>query len=388
MNGPRSRVLIAGGGVAAVEAAIALRALAGERVDLTLLAPGRELAIAALAVGEAAGGPPAPSYDLAAIAADLDLRNVRDTLREVFPKVHRVTTDGGDELAYDALLLALGASAGRVLRGAVRFAGPPDTSAVGSAIDALDGLACPRIAFVATGGIGWTLPLYELALLVAARFDVDGRDREIVVVTPEGQPLALFGRTASREVSRVLSSRHIEVRTGAIAESVEEGRLWFAVEGSLPVDLAIALPEPTGPAVPGLPSDENGFVPVDRHGRVPGVEDIYAAGDMTSRPLKQGGLATQQADAAAESIAAWAGAPVNPQPYEPVLRGLLLTGSVPRFLRRSAGSTVPSTASERPLWMPAVKLVGRYLGPYLASHESFSIEPRTGALGCVEGASP
>jgi sulfide:quinone oxidoreductase len=62
-----------------------------------------------------------------------------------------------------------------------------------------------------------------------------------------------------------------------------------------------------------------------------------------------------------------AGAEVEPEPYEPVLRGVLLTGEEPRFLRRAAGSTVPRTASDRPLWSPAGKLAARRLGTYLAS---------------------
>jgi sulfide:quinone oxidoreductase len=142
----------------------------------------------------------------------------------------------------------------------------------------------------------------------------------------------------------------------------------------MPVDLAVALPEPVGPAVPGLPVDQRGFVPVDRYGRVRGVGGVWAVGDMTARPVKQGGLATQQADVAAESIAAWAGAPVEPRPYEPELRGLLLTGSGSRFLRRSSNSTVHSTASHRQLWSPPSKVVGRHLGPYLASRQEFRIE--------------
>ena len=95
----------------------------------------------------------------------------------------------------------------------------------------------------------------------------------------------------------------------------------------------IALPRLVGPATPGLPHGANGFIPVDAHGRVPGVADVFAAGDATTFPLKQGGLATQQADAAAEAIAADLGAAVTPAPFRPVLRGLLLTGGAPLYLR-------------------------------------------------------
>ena len=81
-----------------------------------------------------------------------------------------------------------------------------------------------------------------------------------------------------------------------------------------------------GPRIDGLPADANGFIPVDDHGRVKGTEDVYAAGDGTNFPIKQGGLGTQQADAVAPHIAHRLGASVEPEPFRPVLRGKLLTG--------------------------------------------------------------
>jgi sulfide:quinone oxidoreductase len=368
MTEPR-KVLIAGGGVGALEAALALRELAPE-LAVGLLAPGRWLELAPETVAEVVGGPPAARYDLGAIAADLELELVPDALERVEPHARQVVTRGGATVPYDALLLALGARAGAVLPGALRFAGRRDVEPVRAALAALRETGRPRVAFVAAGSVGWTLPLYELALLVAAGFEEEGREAELTVVTPEAQPLAVFGHAASREVARALAARGIQTRLAAAAESVEGDRLWLAVDGWVPVDLAIALPEPLGPAPAGLPADAHGFVPVDRYGRIPGVPDVWAVGDMTARPLKQGGLTAQQADVAAQSIAAWAGAAPEPEPYRPVLRGLLLTGAEPRFLRRSASSTVPSAASERPLWFPAGKVAGRRLGSYLARREA------------------
>jgi sulfide:quinone oxidoreductase len=139
----------------------------------------------------------------------------------------------------------------------------------------------------------------------------------------------------------------------------------------------IALPEPVGPDVPGLPVDGRGFVPVDRFGRVTGVDSVWAAGDVTSRPLKQGGLAVQQADVAATSIAAWAGADVEPKPYDPVLRGMLLTGEEPHYLRRSPASTVPSTSSRRPLWSLDAKIAGGRLARYLTVHPELRLDGPT-----------
>lgn len=68
----------------------------------------------------------------------------------------------------------------------------------------------------------------------------------------------------------------------------------------------------------GLPTTS---IPIDEHSGVAGVEDIYAAGDGTNFPVKQGGIATQQADAAAESIAASLGLPIEPAPFGPSCAG-------------------------------------------------------------------
>ena len=127
----------------------------------------------------------------------------------------------------------------------------------------------------------------------------------------------------------------------------------------------------------GLPRDALGFIPADAHGRVAGLRGVYAAGDATTFPLRQGGLAAQQADAAAESIAAELGAIARPQPFRPVLRGVLLTGGVPLYLRAVVGTDEApvsrplairsGSAGQRPLWYPPAKVAGRYLAPLLAT---------------------
>ena len=118
---------------------------------------------------------------------------------------------------------------------------------------------------------------------------------------------------------------------------------------------------------------------MDLHGLVDGLDDVYAAGDGTICPIKQGGVAAQQADAVAEAIAARAGAPVEPQPFRPVLRGLLLTGSTPRYLRSEvSGGRGQDQVSEHALWWPSSKVAGRCLAPYLALRHGEIERPREG----------
>jgi sulfide:quinone oxidoreductase len=213
------------------------------------------------------------------------------------------------------------------------------------------------------------LPLYELALLTAAwLFDRRVAGARLTLVTPERAPLAAFGDRASDTVAELLDRYGVALRSAVVPRAVAEGTLVFGDDLTLACDRVVALARLAGPAVPGLPADSAGFVPVDAHGRVPGVPDVYAAGDVTAWPMKQGGLAAQQADAVAESVAAWAGAAVRPTAFRPVLRGVLLTGGTPAFLR---ADTRPhrsrSVARLTPLWWPPAKVAGRYLAPYLAA---------------------
>jgi len=223
--------------------------------------------------------------------------------------------------------------------------------------------------------VAWPLPLYELALLTGTYLTNAGtRGVELAVVTPEEAPLSLFGAAASDAVRELLEIRGIELHVRTTPVSFEAGILRLAPERRLDTDCVVALPRLAGRAMVGVPQDAVGFVPTDEHARVRGLENVYAAGDLTQFPIKQGGIAAQQADAAAEAISAGAGAPIEPAPFRPVLRGLLLTGIFPRYLRSEVGKGV-STVDVEPLWWPPAKIVGRHLAPFLARRLGLSERP-------------
>ena len=231
-------------------------------------------------------------------------------------------------------------------------------------------------------GAVWSLPIYELALMTAdylAEREVD--HVELALVTPEDEPLELFGRAGSDAVRELLEERGIAVQTGSCPVELVDGELRLVPEGTIAADRVVALPRLRGPRIDGLPQTVEGFVPVDAHGQVHGLADVYAAGDITSFPVKQGGIATQQADAAAELIAANAGADLTPEPFRPVLRGLLLTGRQPRYLRHelTGGAGDVSSASPEPLWWPPAKIVGRYLAPFLGAFAGVESSPEAPA---------
>jgi sulfide:quinone oxidoreductase len=372
-HGSRSpkRVVICGGGVAAIEALLALRALSKFVVEVHLVAPNRQFVYQPLAVAAPFDLVETHLFDLAEIAGEESAKLHVDSLARVDVEGRRVLLASGIVLPYDALVIAVGAQPRDWLEGALHFAGAESVPAFRALLERLESGSERRLSFVNPAGVSWTLPLYELALLTASHLaDVGVIGVELTVVTPEVDPLAVFGPAASRTLRNLLADRGIALKAGAYAEKIQHGKLHLHPRAMLEVDHVVTLAQLEGPAVPGLPSDATGFIPVDEHSRVAGLEDVYAAGDGTTFPVKQGGIATQQADAAAEAIAAQMGAPVTPSPIRPTLRGMLLTGIAPTYLRAQiAGRTGDSfETAANPLWWPPSKIAGRYLAPYLAGH--------------------
>jgi sulfide:quinone oxidoreductase len=364
--GMTPHVVIAGGGVGALEGLLALQALADDRVHISVLTAARHLTYRPWSVAEPFGSAPAPRYDWEQIARDRGVRWIPDLLEAVRPIARELDTRDGPPIPYDALLLAVGARPEPALAGAITFAGPRDVLAVRETIEALEPGRPHAIAFVAMAGTAWTLPLYELALMTAEHGRRRGLDLAIEVISTESAPLGVFGAEARAAVRRRLSDAGVCIRSATFPTEYADGKLWLELEGPLDMDLVIALPHLRGAQLAGLPHESGGFVPVDRYGRVRGVDRVWAVGDMTTRPLKQGGLATQQADVAAADIAAQiAGGDTEVHPYQPILQGMLLTGADPLYLQRDPHATLTSEGSSQPLWEPPQKVVGAHLGPYL-----------------------
>ncbi len=189
---------------------------------------------------------------------------------------------------------------------------------------------------------------------------------ELVLVSYEARPLEAFGAAAGDALERLLADASVKFVAGCRAREFDGRRLLIERGAPLPADAVVALPSLEGRDLDGLPRDEHGFIETDRHCAVRGSRRIYAAGDATAFPIKQGGIAAQQADAAAAAIAAELGAISRAEPFHPVLRGLLFTGSQPRYLRAAADGGA-SEVSFQPLWWPPGKIAGRHLTPYLAA---------------------
>ena len=370
-SGP-SKVVIVGGGVAALEAALALEELASELVEVELVAPEQNFVYRPLLVAEPFGAGQVRTFPLHRLAEGSGAKFTEAIVTGVDSERHVVRTAADDEIPFDLLLLATGAVPVAAVPGALCFRGPTEAAALRQLLDDASSGMIDGMTFAVPAGASWTLPLYELALLARSYLVDEGAvGVTVTVVTPEDAPLALFGSTASDAVRELLDTRGIEISLATTPLAFADGGLSVAPAGIIPTDRVVALPRLEGPRLAGVIHDANGFIPTDEHGQVADEIDVWAAGDATRFPLKQGGVAAQQADAAAESIAARAGASLEPRPFRPVLRGLLLTGMAPRFLRAEAG-TATSAIDTEPLWWPPAKIVGRYLAPFLAKHLGLS----------------
>jgi sulfide:quinone oxidoreductase len=373
MNQPPSpalpHVVIAGGGVAALEALIALHELARDRLHVTLLAPGHDFVCRPMAVAEPFCLGRAERHRLAGIAHDFGAAVVHDALAGVDTAARTVTGSSGVTLPYDSLLVATGARPEIAYRHAITFGVDDAPETMWSLLTEIGAGSTRRVAFVVPGGVAWSLPLYELAIMTARDVWSAGIDSvELTLVTPEERPLEIFGPEAASLVSELLTAEGIEF-LGSTTADVRAGVV-LGGSRSIGVDQTVTLPRPAGHRIPGLPTDEAGFLPVDQHGRVLDVPDVLAAGDVTDFPIKQGGLAAQQAVAAAETIAARHGVDIDPAPFRPMLRGMLLTGGDSRWMRAPAGDTpAASRASVRALWWPPTKIASRYLAPYLLGRQ-------------------
>ena len=364
MTGPL-RVLIAGGGFAGVEVLLALGALAGPRVRITMVSNDDHLVFRPLAVNEPFGLGDLERVALDELCADQGAGLVRGRLTAVDVPARTVMTDATGLLDYDVLVIAVGARRSPSVPGALAFDGRRGSVELRQLVDQLGDGSINALAFTAPADAMWTLPMYELALLTASELQRRGTSGvALSVATPERAPLAIFGTEVAAHVEHLLGDRGIELRreSAPLRIGVSHGRpALLTTAGAVAADRVVALPHVAGPALPGVPADPAGFIPTDPHGVVYGTAGVYAAGDVTAYPMKQGGLATQQADAVAVSIAARAGVPIDPRPFDPRLRALLLTGGAPIELGGSAGGVRELPASA---WSDKVR--GRHLSAWLA----------------------
>jgi sulfide:quinone oxidoreductase len=365
------RVVICGGGIAAGEGLLRLRRLAGDSVDIELIAPNEELVYRPMAVREPFAFGPARRYPLRRIAQDCAADWTQDSLAWVDPDAQVVHTGEGKRVEYDALLIAVGARHVEAYEHVATFRDAEADASYQGIVQDVEGGYSRSLAFIQPVGPVWPLPLYELALMTAERAEsMDIRDLDLALVTPEPRPLAVFGTAVSDVVTSRLARAGIKVYCNSLARVPAARRLLIEPQGvELRDQRIITMPRIAGPAVRGLPgAGAHGFIPIDKHCSVPGTGGkVFAAGDAADYPIKHGGLGAQMADAAAAAIAVLAGAQTKAAAFSPVIRGKLLTGRDPVFMRAHpvGAESFESEVFDSPPWPSDEKVVAEELGPYL-----------------------
>ena len=240
-------------------------------------------------------------------------------------------------MPYDQLVLATGAKAVPAYRDALTFGEDPAEERLHGLLADLEQGYAKRVAFVVPGEAAWTLPLYEIALMTARQvwgMGIDGV--QFTLVTPEERPLAMFGAAGERRGRGDARRRGHRVRRPAPIRA-SGAATWSPTPaaGASTSTASSRCRSSAGAALPGVPADGTGFIPVDAHGRVAAhpasTPRVTASTSRSSRAASRRSRPTRSPQA----IAARAGADVEPEPFRPVLRGLLLTGGDDRYMRHA-----------------------------------------------------
>ena len=269
------RVVIAGGGFAAVEAALALKALAGDRVQVALLAPDAVFHYRPAATSESFDVAPTRGYDLQTIAADIGASYHRGRLEAVASRKHWARTAAGARLQYDRLILATGARSVARVSGAITFRDQRDVSKLRRMVAGVETGVVRRVVFALPAGTVWPLPLYELALMSARRAKRTGNDARLHTREPEETPLAIFGQSGVSAGWRPARGRRgaLHRLLGRRRRFVATGRSDSGTERGSQQTVSSPCPSSAGAGSPACRRTRSGFVPADAFGRVEGLRE-------------------------------------------------------------------------------------------------------------------
>ena len=212
------RVLVAGGGVAGLEAVLALSALARDLVQIEVISPDKEFVYRPMLVAEPFGVAEVLRVDLEEVVADAGARHKLDALSAVNPADRVVETARGELLSYDALILAVGARPLEAVPGALSFSGAAERRRFAEMLKRLGRRGAKRLVFIVPKGVSWSIAAYELALLTAAERDARRLpdDVELVIVTHESGPLEVVGPSVSQLVASRLEEADITLKAGSV----------------------------------------------------------------------------------------------------------------------------------------------------------------------------
>jgi sulfide:quinone oxidoreductase len=216
---------------------------------------------------------------------------VHGKINEIFPTQLAVEVDT-DRLAGDAMVVALGASRNpAAVPGFAEHAidyYEPDTADRGAA--AIRGFTGGRLV-IGIFGAPYPCPPapYELALLLAERFEAQHIPGGIFVFTPQPGSLPVLGDAACAAFDGRLAAAGISFRPKTQATAVEPGVV-IAADVRIPFDLLVGVAPHRVPPVVAAAGLTGGspWVHVNAATLETAFPGVYAIGDVTGIPLKNG----------------------------------------------------------------------------------------------------
>lgn len=351
MSESRPEILIAGSGPGALEATLGLSASKHLDASVALISPQLEFQYRPNMVMEPFGVTNTAKYAVAEVIRHPNVTQWQGTLERVDTAASKAYSPEGDEFDFDALVIATGTDAHADLaEPVVTFGKPGSLDKLKEIVAEIDAGSINSVLFTAPTGPTWQLPIYEFALMCADRAErQSGQQITIVVVTPEAEPLDVFGAENSAAVRQLCAELGVVVHSDATVEAFDGTTANLSDGTSQAADRVFAMPRLTGRAPEGIPTDENGFIHVDDNQLVEGTSNVYAVGDVTDFRVKQGGLASLQADAAIAAIEAALGDREAPDPFVREIEAILIAASRRLAMRAGIGEeTSQSIAIEQP----------------------------------------
>lgn len=305
----KTRIVIAGGGIAGVPVAYSVKAALHGAADVTVVGDGDRFHFVPANPWLALGlrDKRDVSFALQPLLASRKIRFTPHGVRTIDPNHNRLILGDESSLEYDYLVLATGiepdwkrvpcSEPGRDVYSVIR---PADAAA---AYDAYRAFIKQPGPVVVAGAAGASIlgPMYEYVFLLDAELRRRGlRERvPITFVTPEPYPghLGLDKPPARDELQQALKANDIEWIGNAEVTNCHDGRFRFVVHGDtdspaerdIRFDYAVVWPPFKGVSAlveAGIPTDEHGLVRVDEYQRAPGYTNIFALGSCTAKPAR------------------------------------------------------------------------------------------------------
>ncbi|CAN5687576.1 FAD/NAD(P)-binding oxidoreductase [soil metagenome] len=309
------RVLILGAGFGGIAAALGLRERL-EPSDEVILVDRRTSFAMGLRKNWGLAGMESHSAgerSLAVLAArGVDVR--RGSVEAIDPGARAAVIDG-ERLEAESLIVALGAESdpGSVPGLSEHALDAFDREANAANAEVIAAFGGGRVVIGVFGAPHPCPPApYELALMLAERFDERDLRYGMLVSTPLPRSLPILGEAGCAAFDGRLAGAGISLRTGTQVTEVRAGEV-LTTDGRIPFDLLLAVPPHRAPTVvreAGL-TGPSGWVAVDPRTLETRFDGVFAVGDVTAIPLstgaalpKAGVFAQAEGEVVAERIAA------------------------------------------------------------------------------------